>query len=156
MKKYCYVYKTQIGEVIIEQEDNAISKIVTTRNNTVDKQCDFKETELIKKAYTQLMEYFEGIRRKFDLPLVVHGTEFQKKVWEELMKIQYGKTCSYLDIAKAIHCPKGARAVGMANNKNNIIIVIPCHRVIGTNGKLVGYGEGLDVKKYLLELERKS
>ncbi len=154
--KYYYLYQTPIGKIIIEQEAEAISKIQLQSMEIFTSTSIFKETALIKNAYNQLKEYFEGNRRVFDLPLALHGTEFQNKVWVELMKIPYGKTCSYLDIAKAVQIPKGARAVGMANNKNDIIIVIPCHRVIGANGKLIGYAGGLSVKKYLLDLESKN
>lgn len=101
----------------------------------------------------QLVEYFNGERREFDIDLDIIGTEFQQRVWQALMKIPYGETVSYKDIAIAVGNPKALRAVGMANNKNKIPIIIPCHRVIGTNGKLVGYGGGLPVKEKLLKLE---
>lgn len=112
-----------------------------------------KITPIIENAAKQLDEYFRGKRKKFDLPLSVHGTDFQKSVWNALQKIPYGKTCSYKDIAVAVGNSKASRAVGMANNRNKIIIIIPCHRVIGTDGSPVGYGGGLDVKKMLLLLE---
>ncbi len=112
-----------------------------------------EETPLIRRAAEQLREYLAGERREFDLPLAPQGTEFQKKAWAELCRIPYGETRSYKQIAEAVGCPKGFRAVGMANNRNPIIIVIPCHRVIGANGGLVGYGGGLDVKEQLLKLE---
>lgn len=112
-----------------------------------------KETPVIKRAKKQLDEYFSGKRTTFDLPLKLEGTEFQKSVWKELMKIPYGKTASYYDIASAVQNPKACRAVGMANNKNKIPIIIPCHRIIGKSGALTGYAGGLEVKKKLLELE---
>lgn len=112
-----------------------------------------KETPVIKRAKKQLDEYFTGKRKSFDLPLKLEGTEFQKAVWQELMKIPYGKTVNYYDIACAVKNPKACRAVGMANNKNKIPIIIPCHRVIGKSGTLTGYAGGLEVKKKLLELE---
>lgn len=101
-------------------------------------------------------EYFSGKRKKFDVSIVLEGTEFRKKVWKELMNIPYGETCSYKDIAIKIGNPKACRAVGGANNKNKIPIIIPCHRVIGTGGKLVGYAGGLHIKELLLENERKD
>lgn len=108
---------------------------------------------IIEEAINQLEEYFDGKRFKFDLPLKLEGTEFQMKVWKALMEIPYGKTCSYLDIACAIDNPKACRAVGNANNKNKIAIIIPCHRVIGKNKKMVGYASGIEKKQALLTLE---
>ncbi|QCX34813.1 methylated-DNA--[protein]-cysteine S-methyltransferase [Caloramator sp. E03] len=101
----------------------------------------------------QLDMYFKGNLKEFNIKLNIKGTEFQKKVWSELLKIPFGKTVSYLDIAKAIGNEKAVRAVGGANNKNKIAIIIPCHRVIGKNGELVGYGGGLDKKEWLLKHE---
>jgi methylated-DNA-[protein]-cysteine S-methyltransferase len=107
-----------------------------------------------QSAKLQLQEYFDGKRRDFDLPLVLHGTPFQKEVWMQLTKIPYGETRSYKQIALAIGASKAVRAIGRANNRNPIPIVIPCHRVIGSNGALVGYGGGLPIKEYLLTLEK--
>lgn len=112
--------------------------------------------KLSDTAFAQLQEYFQGKRMIFDFPFKLSGTEFQKKVWTTLCDIPYGETRSYKDIAKAVGNPKASRAVGMANNKNPISIVVPCHRVIGADGKLVGYGNGLDMKQKLLELEKKK
>ena len=108
---------------------------------------------LIKKAHLQLQKYLMGERKIFDLPFKMKGTDFQVRVWKELLNIPYGETRSYKQIAEAIGNPKAMRAVGMANNKNKLLIVIPCHRVIGADGKLVGYGEGLEMKEFLLRLE---
>lgn len=102
----------------------------------------------------QLAEYFAGLRLTFDLPFVLHGTPFQKAVWTALTKIPYGETRSYKDIALAIGASKAVRAIGGANNRNPIPVIIPCHRVIGSNGALVGYGGGLPIKEYLLSLEK--
>ncbi len=112
----------------------------------------------IKNAYNQLAisqldEYFKRKRTVFDMPLDLEGTDFQKRVWTELLKIPFGKTCSYMDIARAIGDPKTIRAVGMANGSNKIAIVVPCHRVIGSDGSLTGYAAGLTRKKWLLDLE---
>ena len=113
------------------------------------------KSELLQRTEAQLSEYFEGKRHEFDLPLKPSGTEFQQRVWAALMDIPYGETRTYKDIAIAAGCPKGYRAVGMANHNNPISIIVPCHRVIGSGGKLTGYGGGLPVKEYLLGLERK-
>jgi len=102
---------------------------------------------------SQLEEYFSGRRRCFDLPLDLRGTDFQKRCWRELLKIPYGQTRSYADIARAIGNPSAVRAVGLANGQNPIAIVVPCHRVIGSDGSLTGYGGGLETKRKLLELE---
>ena len=141
-----------------KKNKNGVSKeIVQNDNIWLDKKSYMlKETDLINNTRKQLDEYFAGKRKKFDIPIKLEGTDFQIKVWKELLKIPYGETCSYLDIAKRIGNPKASRAVGMANNKNKIIIIVPCHRVIGSNKKLVGYACGLEVKEKLLELERKN
>lgn len=122
----------------------------------ISKDINLMETKLLKKANQQLQEYLTGERKIFDLPLEPHGTEFQQKVWNSLQKIPYGETNSYKDIAKSIGNIKACRAVGMANNKNPILIFIPCHRVIGSNGKLVGYAGGLNVKEKLLQIEKQN
>ncbi len=105
-------------------------------------------------VYAQLCEYFGGRRKVFDLPLEPAGTEFQRKVWQALCEIPYGETRSYGEIARAVGNPNASRAVGAANHRNPIMIMIPCHRVIGASGALVGYGGGLPMKQYLLELEK--
>ena len=115
-----------------------------------------QETAIIKEASQQLDEYLEGRRKRFDLPVFAKGTPFQLLVWEALKTIPYGETRSYKDIAIQIGKAKACRAVGMANNRNPLSIVIPCHRVIGSKGELVGYGGGLDIKKQLLCLEGKK
>lgn len=111
--------------------------------------------EILKNARTQMKEYFAGVRTTFDFPMYVEGTEFEKLVWSALQAIPFGETRSYGEIAKTIGRPKAARAVGMANHRNALGIVIPCHRVIGANGKLVGYASGVDKKEGLLAWERK-
>lgn len=111
-------------------------------------------TELLSMATIQLDEYFQGKRTTFSLPFKLTGTPFQLAVWKELQNIPYGQTTSYKEIAQKINKPKACRAVGMANNKNPLPIIIPCHRVIGSNGKLIGYTGGLKLKNYLLELEK--
>lgn len=145
-----FFYETEIGIIGIRENNKAITDIFFSKVDTND---NIEETDLIKECFKQLKEYFEGNRRDFDLPLETRGTEFQKKVWDELLKIPYGDTKSYKDIAIAIGNEKACRAIGMANNKNHIPIIIPCHRVIGSNGKLVGYAGGLNVKEKLLNIE---
>jgi methylated-DNA-[protein]-cysteine S-methyltransferase len=113
------------------------------------------ETPLIRKAAAQLAEYFDGKRKTFVLPLALQGTAFQISVWKALQRIPAGETRSYKDVAALIGNPKACRAVGMANNRNPIAIIIPCHRVIGKNGNLTGYAGGLPVKQYLLDLEKR-
>jgi methylated-DNA-[protein]-cysteine S-methyltransferase len=109
--------------------------------------------ELLREAANQLQAYFAGTLRQFDIPLDMLGTDFQKRVWRQLEEIPYGETRSYAQIAAAVGRPKAVRAVGAANGSNPVAIVVPCHRVIGANGKLTGYGGGLPLKKRLLELE---
>jgi len=113
-----------------------------------------EETPLIKTAAAQLWEYFKGKRKKFDLPLLLRGTDFQVAVWKALQKIPFGETRSYKEVAEAAGNSKACRAAGMANNRNPIVIIVPCHRVIGADGSLTGYGGGLDLKQYLLDLEQ--
>ena len=108
---------------------------------------------ILDSTEIQLKEYFRGHRKTFDIPLDVIGTEFQRKVWRELLRIPYGNTLPYSQIAANIGCPHASRAVGMACNRNPIMIIIPCHRVIGKNGSLVGYAGGVNIKEYLLKLE---
>lgn len=146
-----FFYETKIGIIGIRENNKSITDIYFSKVDTND---NIEETDLIKECFKQLKEYFEGNRVKFDLPLDARGTEFQKKVWNELLRIPYGETKSYKDIAVAIGNEKACRAIGMANNKNPIPIIIPCHRVIGSNGKLVGYAGGLNVKEKLLNIEK--
>lgn len=149
--KYLYKYETIIGPLFILESNGSI---VGIKNREHGWEALYKETSLIKEAFRQLSEYLSGDRQYFDLPIHTKGTDFQEKVWNALKQIPYGETRSYKEIAAAIGNPKAIRAVGMANNRNPIMIVIPCHRVIGANGQLVGYGGGLDVKEKLLTLEK--
>jgi methylated-DNA-[protein]-cysteine S-methyltransferase len=113
-----------------------------------------RDVQWNEPAIKQLQEYFDGKRQEFDLPFVLYGTPFQKAVWMELSRIPYGETRSYKDIALALGASKAVRAIGGANNRNPIPVIFPCHRVIGSNGALVGYGGGLPIKEYLLTLEK--
>ena len=149
-----FYYDSILGKLRIADNGKAVTQIVLdSLNYPIAKDCIEQESPLIKTAMQELNEYFDGKRKDFDLPIDPQGTEFQKKDWAELRKIPYGETRTYKQIAEAIGCPKGFRAVGLANHKNPIIIVIPCHRVIGANGALVGYAGGLHLKERLLEIE---
>ncbi|MFA5514065.1 MAG: methylated-DNA--[protein]-cysteine S-methyltransferase [Sphaerochaetaceae bacterium] len=152
MDKSFEIYSLPIGPVLIAQEDGFITEVAPYKNEIKSKG-EKKETALTNKAFSQLKEYFNKERKIFDLPLNPTGTQFQKQVWHALSEIPYGETRSYKDIAVAIGNPKASRAVGMANNRNPISFIIPCHRVIGADGSLVGYGGGLDLKVKLLKLE---
>ncbi|WP_298845340.1 methylated-DNA--[protein]-cysteine S-methyltransferase [Clostridium sp.] len=149
-----FYYETIIGKIGIIENGMAITQMNFAEK--MPKGINISETVLLKQANKQLQEYFSGIREIFDLPLAPIGTDFQQKVWRALREIPYGKTNSYKEIAESIGNIKATRAVGMANNKNPILILIPCHRVIGANGKLVGYAGGLDVKAKLLKLEKQN
>ena len=149
---YQFTYETILGSVTFVEENGTLLAITTHRS--YEGIC--QETPLIKEACRQLSEYLKGERKTFDLPLNPKGTDFQKCVWRALCDIPYGETRTYKQIAEAIGNPKAVRAVGMANNRNPITIIVPCHRVIGANGKLVGYGGGLEMKEFLLRLEKVS
>ena len=153
--KNIFFYDTKIGKIAIIDNGKEITHIEIAEDKYSD-DYNLLETELIKNAGEQLLEYLGGSRTTFDLPLNPNGTEFQKKVWNALCDIPYGETRSYKQVAEAIGNNKASRAVGMANNKNPIMIIIPCHRVVGSNGSLVGYAGGLDVKEKLLFLENKK
>ena len=114
-----------------------------------------EEIPLLREAVRQLEMYFHGKLQSFDLPLALQGTPFQRRVWHALQEIPYGQTACYAQIAERIGCPRGVRAVGMANNRNPLPIIVPCHRVIGKDGSLVGYGGGLPAKEHLLSLEKR-
>lgn len=152
--KNVFFYDTKVGKLAIMDNGSEITNIEIAEEENI---CNYNvcETELIKNASKQLFEYFDGKRREFDLPLNPKGTEFQNKVWKELCEIPFGEIRSYKQVAENIGNPNGSRAVGGANNKNPIMIVIPCHRVVGSNGSLVGYAGGLHIKEALLSIERK-
>ena len=126
------------GNMLVNHSDECLEKV---------------SMDLLTETRKQLEEYFDRKRKEFNLPILLRGTEFQKKVWQGLCTIPYGETRSYKELAELVGNPKAVRAVGGANNKNPIMIIVPCHRVIGADGSLVGFGGGLEVKKYLLELE---
>ena len=154
--KNIFYYNTKIGRIGIEENGTAITKLDFINKDVQEEIIEKNETVLLKEAIKELNEYLDGKRSSFDLQLEPKGTEFQKKVWNALKEIPYGETRSYGEIAKIIGNEKASRAVGMANNKNPIAIIVPCHRVIGANGKLVGYAGGLDLKEKLLKLEKNN
>lgn len=145
-----YTYKTKIGYLTISEENDIIVEILFGKSENLT-----KENNALKKAINEINEFLDGNRKEFTFPFQISGTEFQQKVYNELLKIPYGQTCSYKDIAKSIGNEKASRAVGNANNKNKLPIVIPCHRVIGKNKDLTGYAGGFDIKEFLLNLENK-
>lgn len=153
--KYYHYYESPIGKLVIVHNDRGITNLYLAHLLQIEDGIQ-EETNLIKEAVKQLDEYFNGLRQSFDLPLAPAGTHFQQKVWQTLRNIPCGKTYSYKQIAEQIGNSKASRAIGMANNKNPILLLIPCHRVIGANGKLIGFAAGLEMKKYLLTLEGTS
>lgn len=153
-KKKCMV-RTPVGELELVEDGKGICSLsfgASSKTQDIPEE----KTELLLEAERQLAEYFAGKRKVFDLPLSLHGTEFQMRDWKALLAIPYGETKSYGEIARIIGCPKGSRAVGMANRNNPVAIIVPCHRVIGSDGSLTGYAgknKALDIKEYLLRLE---
>ena len=158
-------YKTKIGELILGSFDGCLCLLdfrYRKMRETVDKRiktglkAEFlvQDDKILKETRKQLDEYLNGDRTKFDIPLLLVGTDFQKSVWNDLTKVPYGSTSTYLQLAKNINNEKAVRAVANANGANAIGLIIPCHRIIGNNGELVGYGGGLPVKKRLLKLEQ--
>lgn len=150
-KLYYGYYKSPIGILRIVVDESSL--VALDFNEDEKKQSD--EHSYIKEVKNQLDEYFKGTRELFDLNIKINGTDFQNKVWNELTKIPYGETISYKELATRIGNDKACRAVGNANNKNKISIVIPCHRVVGSNKKLVGYAGGLEKKEWLINHENK-
>lgn len=146
------IYSHQFIHLEISTSQDAITRISFVEAS----QPDSASTPLEKQIKQQLDEYFAGTRTCFELPLCPQGTEFHKAVWQALSSIPYGQTRTYAQIAALIGNPKACRAVGMANNRNPLPILIPCHRVIGTDGRLTGYAGGLTIKQFLLDLERKA
>ncbi|MDD3414549.1 MAG: methylated-DNA--[protein]-cysteine S-methyltransferase [Lachnospiraceae bacterium] len=138
---------------ICEEKGNIVNLYLKTVETNTEQSKFHQHSDLLYEAYKQLNEYFAGNRQSFHLPLKSNGTVFQKEVWNELQKISYGETRCYEDIAIGIGNKKAVRAIGQANNKNPIMIIIPCHRVINKNGSIGGFGCGVNAKKYLLDLE---
>ncbi len=162
MKMRTHTFDSVMGRMTLYEADGGIcgvdleGKTVPAMQKRIFREAEIEEvkTDLLEEAQAELEEYFFGKRRKFDLPLSIFGTEFQKRVWDTLLQIPYGATLAYGEVARIIGSPKACRAVGMANNQNPLMILVPCHRVIGADGSLVGYGGGLNIKKKLLQLEK--
>lgn len=150
--RYMYYYQTPIGKIGIAEENGAITNLWFP-TEPLPVTADLWETPVLKRAAKQLTGYFVGGRHPFTVPLAPQGTAFMQSVWAELQKIPYDETRTYGEIVRALGRPNGARVVGMANNRNPVPILIPCHRVIGRNGKLTGYRGGIAVKEKLLTLE---
>ena len=155
---YSWIEDTPIGRLLIAGSDDAVKFVAFDDRISVKRQNPpIEEWEEHDKPFRevtrQLRAYFAGQLQEFDVPLAADGTDFQKRVWNQLTEVPYGETVSYGEIAKAIGQPTASRAVGMANGRNPISIIVPCHRIIGSSGKLVGYGGGLQRKTTLLQLE---
>ena len=150
MKRFVVV-QSPVEDLTLTEENGALTGLYFGRRSLEGEE---GLTALLERAFQQLEEYFAGKRKQFDLPLSLRGTEFQRQVWAALRDIPYGETRSYGQIAQAVGRPKAVRAVGMANHRNPISIIVPCHRVVGADGSLTGYGGGLENKKFLLALER--
>lgn len=147
---YYGYYKSPIGDIKIVADEESVIGV-----KFEDKVSSENLNDIVVQCKIQLDEYFNGNRKKFELKVkFIYGTDFQKRVWNELKNIGYGDVVSYKYVAEKIQNPKAVRAIGGANNKNPISIIVPCHRVIGANGKLVGYAEGIDKKEFLLNLEK--
>lgn len=153
-----YIFKSPIGTLEICEKEKKLTSLYlkSAKSDTIVLKDYEQHSDLLYEVYKQVNEYFAGKRIRFDIPISYTGTLFQEKVWKELQTIPYGKVKSYEDIAIGIGNRKAVRAVGQANNKNPIMIVIPCHRVINKNGTMGGFGCGIEAKKYLLDLEKNN
>lgn len=141
-------FSTPLGTMEITAHDTAVLSI-----HFVDRTETVRKNALTELAKNQLRQYFDGTLKSFDIPIAPTGTDFQKSVWQALTTVQYGQTCSYADIAKKINNRKAVRAVGAANGKNPMTIVVPCHRIIGSDGSMTGYASGIERKAWLLNHE---
>lgn len=146
-------HQSPVGLLRLSSDDAGLRGIHFVRDTIPETSTD---CELLRRTARELDEYFAGVRREFDIPLSLHGTPFQKRVWAALLQIPYGQTRSYAEVAAMAGSPKACRAVGMANHNNPVSILVPCHRVINADGGLGGYGGGLDTKRFLLKLEEGS
>ncbi len=151
---FYYTFNTIIGKITLLADETSLKMLSFGEKRPSG--AVLGKNKIISDTISELEEYFLGTRIEFDIPVSPEGTDFQKKVWKALLHIPYGETRSYKAIAEYIGNPKACRAVGGANNKNPIAIIIPCHRVIGKNGSLTGYAGGTDIKSALLEMEKKK
>ena len=149
-----HFYQSPVGCLKLTANDDSLTTLQLIKDVSCGSESKLPDNTVIQQTCKQLDEYFAGRRNMFELPLSPAGTFFQQKVWSALQQIPYGKTISYAQLAQSVGNPKACRAVGSANGKNPIAIIIPCHRVINTGGKLGGYAYGLEVKKQLLDLEQ--
>lgn len=164
-------YESPIGRLCLEDDGEALTALYPIAylpqdagtcdeekeiSDLLQRTCDEEISDLLQRTCDELREYFDSKRTEFDIPLHPQGTDFQKKVWNALREIPYGETRSYAEIAERIGQPRACRAVGGANHKNRILILIPCHRVIGKNGSLTGFGCGIEAKDYLLKSEKNA
>ena len=154
MKENLIVYESPIGAIGLAETGGKLTRLFWVRKDSDTENFAQAETPVLTEAAKQLAEYFSGTRKAFDLPLNPAGTDFHKTVWRELIAIPYGEVTTYGALAKKIGSPKACRAVGGANNRNPIALIIPCHRVVGHNNALTGFAYGLDRKQFLLDLER--
>lgn len=157
--KYVSIYNSPIGILEITTDDDSVISVYLLRGENEEKTCEkrFGENDCIIECKKQLEEYFDGKLQKFELNIDIEkleGTDFQKRVWKELLNIPYGKAWTYIDVARKIGNEKAVRAVANAIGKNPILIIVPCHRVIGSNGTLTGFGAGIENKAKLLTLEK--
>lgn len=148
--RYGLVIESPVGLMTLQSDGEYLTELSFGNRGT-----DLASCPVLEETARQIAEYFAGVRREFSVPIRPEGTEFQRSVWSSLRSIPYGETVSYGEIAAKIGQPKACRAVGGANNRNPIAIIVPCHRVVGANGSLTGYAGGITVKEYLLGLERK-
>lgn len=155
---YTILEGTPVGNLLLAGDDSGLRHVSFSKSHfsspTVEPKPDWEQNEKkLREPIRQLRAYFAGRLQQFDLPLAAEGTEFQMRVWKALCRVPYGRTASYGEIARTVGNPAASRAVGLANGRNPIAIVVPCHRIIGSNGRMVGYGGGLDYKQLLLRLE---
>jgi len=148
-------YASPLGTLLLQEEDNQLT-IVHFMDDAIDAVLSTTDSPVLQKTILQLDEYFAGRRKQFDLPLSPAGTAFQQKVWQQLIQIPFAETITYLHVAKRLGNVKSIRAAASANGKNPLAIIIPCHRVVGADGKLTGYAGGLHRKQWLLEHEAKA
>ncbi len=147
------IYDSIHGKILIKSENETVFSLKKVMEDCEDLGV---KTDFSNRVFLEISEYFKGERKEFSFNFELKGTQFQQKVWEALLEIPYGETCTYKDIAKKIGNEKASRAVGLANNKNPLHIIVPCHRVIGANKKLVGYAGGLLMKEALLKMESEN
>ncbi|MBL8210246.1 MAG: methylated-DNA--[protein]-cysteine S-methyltransferase [Bryobacterales bacterium] len=155
MTRYRFV-ESPVGRLLVAGDEEGLRAVLFQQGpKAAEPEADWELDEgVMPEAVEQLAEYFAGERREFSVKVAPRGTAFQLRVWQELQRIEYGETISYGELATRVGNPKASRAVGLANGQNPISIIVPCHRVVGANGKLTGYGGGLPIKEALLRLEK--